>query len=241
MRLTDAQEQGLLLAAWCRRLALLLDLGVPVVQAVELAAHSVGDLSETMLPLCRRVRAGKTLAEAMNDQPEEFPLFARAAVLAGEHMGRLPQALQGLAECLEQERFLEIRPAAMDLAEGMREPPAISLTRELLTAAAREGAAELQLALHSGQLVVRHKLHGRWGPEQLVEFAEPEAILRRVLMMAGIPYWIKDPAVGTTRVWIEQRKYEIGVRAIPAEQGGWDRLELDLRPLGPEPEEGEWA
>jgi len=65
--------------------------------------------------------------------------------------------------------------------------------------------------------------------------------MRRLLMMAGIPYWIKDPAVGSTRVWIEQRKYEIGVRAIPAEEGGWDRLELGLRPLGPEAEEGEWA
>ena len=59
--------------------------------------------------------------------------------------------------------------------------------------------------------------------------------------MAGIPYWIKDPAVGTMQVWIEQRKYEIGVRALPAEGEGWELLELSLRPLTPESEEGEWA
>ncbi len=241
MRLSDSQERTLLLAAWCRRLALLLDLNVPLVQAVELATQSVGGLSEVLLPLCKRVRAGETLTDAINDQPEEFPLFVRAAVLAGEHGGRLPQALLGLAECLEQERFLEIRPAAADLAEGMQEPPAVALTRELLAAAARASAAELQLALQGGQLVVRHRVHGRWEEEQPVDCPEPEAILRRVLMMAGIPYWIRDPAVGTTRVWIEQRKYEIGVRAIPAETGGWDRLELDLRPLGPDAEENEWA
>lgn len=241
MRLNDAQEQTLLLAAWCRRLALLLDLNVPLVQAVELAAQSVGQLSEILLPLCKRVRAGETLTDAINDQPEEFPLFMRAAVLAGEHTGRLPQALLGLAQCLEQERFLEIRPAAADLAAGMQEPPAVALTRELLATAARESAAELQLAMQSEQLVVRYRVHGRWGEERPVDYPEPEAILRRVLMMAGIPYWIRDPAVGTTRVWIEQRHYEIGVRAIPAEGGGWERLELNLRPLGPEGGENEWA
>ena len=241
MRLTDSQERKLLLAAWCRRLALLLDLGVPVVQAVEITGQSVGDLSEVMLPLCTRVRAGETLAEAMNDQAEEFPLFARAAVLAGEHMGRLPQALLGLAECLEAERYLEIHPASLELAEGMREPPAIQLTREILAAAAREGAAELQLTVAGDSLIVRHRLHGRWGPEQALEFPEPEAILRRVLMLAGIPYWIKEPAVGTIRVWLEQRKYEIGVRALPAEAGGWESLELALRPLAAGPDEEEWA
>ena len=241
MRLTDSQEQKLLLAAWCRRLALLLELGVPVVQAVEIVVQSVGDLSEVMLPLCTRVRAGETLAEAMNEQPEDFPLIARAAVLAGEHMGRLPQALQGLAECLEGERFLEIRPATLDLSEGMKEPPAIEATREMLARAAREGAAELQLSPKEDHVEVRHKVHGRWQEAPPVQFADPEAILRRVLMMAGIPYWIKDPAVGTMRVWIEQRKYEIGVRALPAEEGGWEVLELSLRPVTPEVEEGEWA
>jgi type II secretory ATPase GspE/PulE/Tfp pilus assembly ATPase PilB-like protein len=241
MRFSDSQERKLLLAAWARRLALLLELSVPVVQAVEIAAQSVGELSEVLLPLCTRVRAGETVAEAMNDQPEEFPLFARVAVLAGEHMGRLPQALQGLADCFERERFMEIRPAAMDLTEGLKEPPAIQLTREILTAAAREGAGEVQLALEEGRLAVRHKLHGRWQATAPVEFSDPEAILRRVLMMAGIPYWIKDPAVGTMRVWIEQRKYEIGVRALPAEAGGWESLELTLRPLSAGAEEEEWA
>ncbi len=241
MRLTDSQERKLLLAAWCRRLALLLELGVPVVQAVEIAGQSVGELSEVLLPLCTRVRAGETLGEAMNEQPEDFPIIARAAVLAGEHMGRLPQALQGLAECLEAERYLEIRPAAMDLCEGMREPPAIEATREMLAQAAREGAAELQLTAEEGRVEVRHKLHGRWQEAPAVESPDPEAILRRVLMMAGIPYWIKDPAVGTMRVWIEQRKYEIGVRAIPAEEGGWESLELSLRPVSPGTEGEEWA
>lgn len=241
MRLSDAQERKLLLAAWCRRLALLLEMGVPLPQAVEIAGQSVGELSEIMLPLCTRVRVGETLAEAMTDQPEGFPLFVRAVVLAAEHARRLPQGLRGLAECLEAERFLDIRPAAMDLVGGVEEPPAVRVTREILAQATEQGASEIQLQAQADSVAVSLRLHGRWQPAEPVPAPEPEAVLRRLLMMAGIPYWIKEPAVGTMRVWIEQRKYEVGVRAIPAEGEGWDRLELSLRPVSPPTEEGEWA
>jgi type II secretory ATPase GspE/PulE/Tfp pilus assembly ATPase PilB-like protein len=241
VRLSDAQERKLLWAAWSRRLALLLDLGLPLLQALEIAGQSVGDLAEVMLPLCTRVRVGETLSEAMSDQPEEFTLFMRAVVLAGEHGGQLPRSLRGLAECLEAERFVEVRPAIKDLCLGVEEPPAIRLTRELMAQATREDAAEIQIAPLEQTLGVKFKLHGRWAPRDPIEATDPEAVIRRLLMMAGIPYWIKEPAVGTMRLWIEQRRYEVGVRAFPAADEGWETLEMSLRPMSPENGEDEWA
>lgn len=238
MRLTDTQERKLLLAAWCRRLALLLDLGVPLLQALEITGDSVGELSEIMLPLCARVRMGEALSEALARQGEAFSAYFQTAVLAGEHSDQLPAALAGLAEILEAERSLEIHPAAVSLATGAPEPPAVRYTRELLARAAAESATEVHLWVSGDSIVSQLKVRGRWEPEVTSAEPEPHAIIRRMLMLADIPYWIRNPAVGAMRLWIDGREYNLGVRAIPGAEGGWERLELDLRPLSPEPGEG---
>jgi type II secretory ATPase GspE/PulE/Tfp pilus assembly ATPase PilB-like protein len=241
MRLTESQEHKLLLAAWCRRLALLLDLSVPVLQALEISGDAVGELAEIMLPLCARVRMGEQLSEALGRQGEIFSPFFRAAVLAGEHADRLPQALRGLAEILEAERLLEVRPAAVSLATGTPESPPVRFTHDLLARAAAQNATELHLAVSDETLTTQFKKHGRWQPQEVAEIGDPHAVIRRLLMLADIPYWIREPAVGALRLWIEGREYSLGVRAIPRSEGGWERVELDLHPITPEPGEGDYA
>ena len=233
MRLTDSQERKLLLAAWCRRLALLLELGVPLLQAVEITGDSVGELSEVMLPLCARVRMGEALSEALARQADAFSSYFQAAILAGEHSDQLPAALWGMAAILESERLLEIHPAAVSLATGAPEPPAVRYARELLARAAAENASELHLWVSGETLTSQLKVRGRWQPEEVSDEADPHAIIRRMLMLADIPYWIRNAAVGAMRLWIDGREYNLGVRAIPGPEGGWERLELDLRPLSP--------
>lgn len=241
MRLSDWQERKQLLAAWCRRLALLLDLGVPLVQALDITSQSIGELAEIMLPLCTRVRMGETLSEAMSHQPEEFSPFLRTAILAGEHGDSLAPALRGLAHCLVTERNLDIQPVSWGLDAEGEEPPAIGHTRELLTQAAVEEASELHLTPGENEIAVRMKIRGYWHQREVLQVADPDLVLRRLLTMAGIPYWIKEPAVGTMRLWIEQQEYDIGVRAIPRPEEGWDRLELSFRPLYPQPQADERA
>lgn len=241
MRLTDSQERKLLLAAWCRRLALLLDISVPLLQALEIAGDAVGELAEVMIPLSARVRMGEPLSEALGRQGEVFSPFFRAAVLAGEHSDRLPEALRGLAEILEAERLLEIRPAAVSLATGAPESPAVRFTHGLLARAAAHNATELHLAASDEAVTTQMKVHGRWQPEEVEEIRDPHAVIRRLLMLADIPYWIREPAVGGLRLWIEGREYSLGVRAIPRPEGGWERVELDLRPITAPPGESDPA
>jgi type II secretory ATPase GspE/PulE/Tfp pilus assembly ATPase PilB-like protein len=233
MRLSDAQERKLILAAWCRRLALLLELDVPLLQALEITGDAVGDLAEVMLPLCARVRMGEALSEALGRQAEIFPPFFQAAILAGEHSDQVPAALRGLAEILEAERHLEVHPATVSLATGAPEPPAVRYTRDLLARAGLEGATEVHLSAGEDTISAKFKVRGRWEPAEVMEVTDPHAIMRRLLMLANIPYWIKEPAVGAMRLWIEGREFNLGVRAIPSPEGGWERLELDLRPLSP--------
>jgi len=235
MRLTDSQERKLLLAAWCRRLALLLELGVPLLQALEISGDAVGELAEIMIPLCARVRMGESLSEALGRQGEAFSPYFRAAVLAGEHADAVPEALRGLAQILEAERLIEVRPAAVSLATGAPESPAVRYTHEVLAKATAAQATEVHLAATERAVTSQLKVHGRWQPEESTPMADPHAVVRRLLMLADIPYWIKDPAVGALRLWVEGREYDLGVRAIPNPEGGWERVELDLRPLSPEP------
>jgi hypothetical protein len=241
MRPSESPERKLLMAAWCRRLALLLELGVPLLQALEITGDSVGELGEVMIPLCARVRMGEGLSEALGRQGEDFPAYFQAAIVAGEHTDRLPEALRGFAEVLVAERHLEVHPAAVSLATGVPEPPAVRYVHDLLGRAGAEGATEVHLEAGADSLSVKFKVRGRWEPAEALEVTDPAAVVRRLLMLADIPYWIKEPAVGAMRLWIDGREYNLGVRAIPSPEEGWERLELDLRPLSPELGEGAWA
>jgi len=80
-------------------LAVLLDAGVPLSRALPTAvADFDGATALAVRALAREVEAGKTLGEAVEVPGRGFTNFDRSLIRAGEAGGRLPEALQTLAE-----------------------------------------------------------------------------------------------------------------------------------------------
>lgn len=91
-------------AEFCRRLATMIKAGVGVVEALETIAQvqSRGYFQRTLKKMASRIRSGYSLSEAMEEQPEAFPLIASGMVGAAEASGDLPAILIRLAEHIEK-------------------------------------------------------------------------------------------------------------------------------------------
>lgn len=86
------------LAALNDELRALVRAGVPLEKPLrEMAAEMPGGLGEIAARLSARLELGKSLEEALADEPESFPPLYRAVVAAGLKAGRLPAALESLA------------------------------------------------------------------------------------------------------------------------------------------------
>jgi general secretion pathway protein F len=105
-----------------RYLATLVEADFPLDRALATVARVAGreDVSETVLAVRARVRAGGRLGDALAEHPTFFPRVAVGMVQAGERGGHLPDALARLASQLERELALRARlvsaslyPAAM--------------------------------------------------------------------------------------------------------------------------------
>ncbi len=86
------------LVALCDEIAALCRAGVPLEAGVAaLASDMPGRMGRSARRLAERVATGRSLAEAMAEEPKTYPPLVRAVVEAGTRSGRLTAALEGLA------------------------------------------------------------------------------------------------------------------------------------------------
>jgi type IV pilus assembly protein PilC len=87
-----------------RTLATLLSGGIPLVNALDVAATSTGNqsISEGLLSVARQVREGRSLAEALADRGL-FPHVAVEMVEVGESTGALADMLNSVADFYDEE------------------------------------------------------------------------------------------------------------------------------------------
>lgn len=99
------------LALLTRQLATLVKSGLPVAEALEMAARqSASQRGRRILAAVRtRVLEGHSLADGLAGFPGVFPPLYRATVTAGEHAGRLAEVLQRLADYTERRHALQRR------------------------------------------------------------------------------------------------------------------------------------
>lgn len=221
------------IALWCRELGMLLRLGVPELGALEVVAREIEPLAAVSVGLEASVQAGESLARAIANLDEVFPPLVRAAVLAGETTGRLDEALIGAAECLREQAALNVastpRSRLAELAEQATPAPAVVLSRRIMARAVEMGARRVRLSGGAGGGVAEAEVNGQW---QRLEDADAEvfaALCRRIKLMADIPYWITEPAVGTMRLSLaEHGVWDVAVQAIPDDDGVGQRIELTL-------------
>ena len=108
------------LARFCRMLGTLLQAGVPMIQALNVARRSIGYqiLSDAVVDSVERVRRGEPLAESLKDCPLLFSGSTLEMIRVAEESGRLEQELIRLADVNEQalDRGLKM---AVSLAEPL--------------------------------------------------------------------------------------------------------------------------
>lgn len=222
-------------ALWCRELGALLLLDVPVLGALEVVAQEIEPLAAVTVALQSSVQAGDSLGQRIAEFDEVFPPILRAAALAGEANGRLAEALVAVSECLQQSASLNIprtsRERLAELAEQTAPAPAVTVSRRLINRAIEVGARRLRLTGGSEGGVAEVELGGRWQELQEIDPALFGPLCRRVKLMADIPYWISEPAVGTIQLnTAEQGEWTVAVQAIPDEDGIGQHIEMTLMP-----------
>lgn len=115
--MSDAKSQPLSLqelALLNQEIAALVRAGVPLESGLAMAGAAGGGAQEVlMLRLAQRLREGQSFAEALHTEGGELPRLYRAVVEAGARTGRLPEALESLAEFAQQTLQLRRR---IDLA-----------------------------------------------------------------------------------------------------------------------------
>ena len=90
-----------------RQLALVLQSGLPLLQAMELLRRRLDkNLQLVCLHLYQLLRHGSSLAEAMEQEPSFFPQLTTQLVQAGELSGQLGTVLAELADYYEQQEKL---------------------------------------------------------------------------------------------------------------------------------------
>lgn len=224
-----------MMALWCRELGTLLLLDVPVLGALEVVAQEIEPLAAVTVQLQASVQAGDVLGQRIAELDQVFPPIVRAAALAGDARGRLGEALEAVSECLHQSASLNIprtsRERLAELAEQAAPAPAVTVSRRLINEAIEMGARRLRLTGGSEGGLAEVEMNGRWQELEELDRALFAPLCRRVKLMADIPYWIAEPAVGTIQLTTtEQGEWNVAVQAIPDDDGIGQHIEMTLMP-----------
>ena len=221
-----------MIALWCRELGTLLDLRVPVLGALEVVAREIEPLAAVTVQLQASAQVGDALGQRIAELDEVFPPIVRAAALAGEANGRLGEALVAVAECVQESASLNVprtsRERLAELAEEAAPAPAVALARTLIDRAIEMGARRIRLTGGSDGGVAEAQVGGAWRQLEEIERALFGPLCRRVKLMADIPYWIAEPAVGTIDLKTDRGQWNVAVQAIPDDDGVGQHIEITL-------------
>ena len=93
-------------AAFVRQLSVMLDSGVPVVEAIDVVRGQTSDrrLADDLVQVRDEVENGGDLSDAFARSPETFPPVAVGLVRAAEAVGDLPGMFERLADWLQREQ-----------------------------------------------------------------------------------------------------------------------------------------
>jgi type IV pilus assembly protein PilC len=98
-------NQKVAMSRFSRNLGMLLGSGVPILQALEVVAQTVGNerISLVINDVQRSVREGRALSGPMTEQPDIFPPMVSQMLQVGEDTGQVEQMLSKVAEFYDLE------------------------------------------------------------------------------------------------------------------------------------------
>ncbi len=179
--------------------------GLPLLDALDLLDRSFGSKLVPWARFREEAAAGRMLSEAARDPELKTPADVLSAIEDGEKDGRVPERLAGL-----------------DLPDEEGPTPPVdhgpvTLVNALLLAATEGDATGLMLKLlPTGDGQVKFYRGDAWTLHSRHPADEFRAMVRRLLVLCGKPYWA--PESGSFRM--RMRQGDIEVRVTPDGQGG---------------------
>jgi len=226
------------LSLWLRELGLMLRNGTDLGAALSILERQDFDVSiRTMTTkMIEQTAIGATTEEVIADQGEAFPPIVRFAVLSGRAGGRTPETLVSLADALAQAADLgmELGIVVPDAPEGP-EPafghaPVVRLVNKLLWDAGQQEASEIHVHASEGRDVtcVDLCIDGEWREVAQLPADLLGPICRRLCIMAGINWVLKQPALGTLRVGERDSDVRGAVQFLPGESEAEHEVRVTL-------------
>lgn len=92
-------------AQTCRTLSSLITTGVPIVKALEITSHTLGNVyfKTAMIEASEKVKKGAELSESLKSHANIYPLTVMQMIRVGEETGQTSRVLAKLAEFFEEE------------------------------------------------------------------------------------------------------------------------------------------
>ena len=240
------------LSLWCYRFGVLLQSGVPILQALELDAEPpVGDrLQDATLLLREGIREGATMSAKMREWPDVFPAMVVQLFSIGEQTGMLDEISLRVSEYLEQlddsgvlvgsgepagingpvqERPSRGEPAAKDAPRAL----AGQVIDGLLADALRAGASDVHLQPEGDTIRVRFRVDGVLRTVSHLESDEStRLLLARLKLRSGIGTARRDSPQKGCLVYGDDQGCEHHVRVItyPLDGAMGEGLSLRIHP-----------
>jgi type II secretory ATPase GspE/PulE/Tfp pilus assembly ATPase PilB-like protein len=174
--------------------------------------------------MIERVSLGAALEDLVGAQ-DGFPLVVRFALGSGRAGGRVPETLLALADALDQaaELGMALSDAALvsstDAAWVPDRAPVVRLVDKLLWDAAQQQAGEVRIRAAEGThaVALEFRVGGEWRAVTDLPIDLLGPICRRLCVMAGINWALKQPALGTLRVGDRETDVRGTVQFMPGE------------------------
>jgi len=195
------------MAMYCRQLATLVDVGIPLLEALRILARRGSNrrLASVSAYLARRVEEGVPLSTAMAEQPTVFsPMFV-GVVRAGESGGIMDESLRRLADLLERRAALRSRVISALWY------PIIALAIEVIIIG----------------IIVFYAM-----PKLLMAYPDHSRLPAPTQWLLGISNWVATYWWLLLFLGIALVIGAILLLRTPAGRSGWDRLKLRLPGVG---------
>jgi len=157
-------------------------------------------------------------------------------LLSGRAGGRTPETLVSLADALAQaadlgmELGIVVPDIAADLEAGSGNAPLVRLVNKLLWDAGQHEATEIHVHASEGRdgTCVDLCIDGQWREVAQLPADLLGPICRRLCIMAGINWVLKQPALGTLRVGERDTDVRGAVQFLPGESEAEHEVRVTL-------------
>jgi type II secretory ATPase GspE/PulE/Tfp pilus assembly ATPase PilB-like protein len=224
------------LSLWLREVGLMLRNGTDL--AAALAVLEQQDFSRPLramtTEMIEEASAEAGLEDLISARADVFPAVVAFALRSGRAGERVPETLLALADALDRAADLGMTLAppgeAANAAPSPEGAPVVRMVNSILRQAAKAKASEVRIHASEAReyTLVECSVNG-----ERVELAELPLdllgpICRRICVMAGINWALRQPALGTLRLGQREGDLQGAVRFLPGDEESGHRVGVTL-------------